>query len=350
MEIKIGNKVIGENQPCFIIAELSANHLHDFQIATKVLQAAADAGVDAFKIQTLTPDTMTIDCDNEFFTINSGTIWDGRKFYDLYSETPLPYEWHKPIFELCDKMGLICFSTPYDKSATDFLGQFDPPAYKISSFEITDIPLIEYVAAKQKPVIISTGIASLEEIKDALDACRRVGNNEIILLKCTSAYPSPYDEINLKTIPDYEKNLGVCAGLSDHTLGIEVPIAAVTLGARVVEKHLTLDRKLGGSDAAFSLEPDEFKSLVTSIRNVEKAIGKVNYDPTPKAAKNRIFSRSLFYVEDVKAGTILSEQHIRSIRPGFGLAPKYFYELLGKKIVQDKGRGTPVRLEDFELL
>lgn len=347
-KIKIGNKLIGENEPTFIIAELSANHLHNYDIAVKVIEAAAAAGVDAFKIQTLTPDTMTIDCNNNYFTINSGTAWDGRTFYDLYSETPLPYDWHKSIFELCDKLGLICFSTPYDKTATDFLEQFSPPAYKIASFEITDIPLIEYVASKGKPIIISTGIAREDEILDAIDACRRMGNNDIIILKCTSAYPAPYEEINLRTIPDYEARLNVIAGLSDHTLGPEVPIASVALGAKVIEKHLTLDRKLGGPDSSFSLEPNEFKELVKSIRNTELALGKVNYDLTPKAEKNRIFSRSLFYVENLVAGTPIEENHIRSIRPGYGLAPKFFNTIIGKKLKKTIERGMPVSLTDFE--
>jgi len=346
--ITIGNKKIGDSEPCFIIAELSANHLKDFETAMKTLEAAADAGVDAFKIQTLTPDTMTIDCDNEYFTINKGTIWDGRTLYDLYSETPLPYEWHKPIIDKCEDLGLIWFSTPYDKSATDFLEGFNPPAYKIASFEITDVSLITYIASKGKPVIISTGIATEQEIEDALEACRKAGNDQIALLKCTSAYPAPFEEINLKTMGDYKRRYGVVSGLSDHTLGTEVPVASVALGGSIIEKHLILDRNLGGPDAKFSLEPGEFKNLVSQVRNVEKALGEINYELTDKASDNRMFARSLFVVADVKAGEILSEENVRSIRPGYGMAPKYLDRVLGKKAAQELKRGTPLKAEQIE--
>lgn len=343
--ITIDSRKIGESEPCFIIAELSANHLKDYDTAMKTLEAAADAGVDAFKIQTLTPDTMTIDCDNEYFTINKGTLWDGRTLYDLYSETPLPYEWHKPIIKKCKEMGLIWFSTPYDKSATDFLESFDPPAYKVASFEVTDVPLIEYIASKGKPVIISTGIAREEEIEDALEACRRVGNEQIALLKCTSAYPAPFDEINLKTLNHYQQRFDVVSGLSDHTLGTEVPVASVAIGGSIIEKHLILSRELGGPDAAFSLEPDEFKRLVDQVRNVEKALGSVTYELTEKVKANRMFARSLFVVADVQAGEILTEDNVRSIRPGYGMAPKFLDQILGKKAVQNVERGTPLKKE-----
>jgi pseudaminic acid synthase len=346
--ITIGNRIIGESAPCFIIAELSANHLKDYDTAMKTLQAAADAGVDAFKIQTLTPDTMTIDCDNEHFTINKGTLWDGRTLYDLYSETPLPYEWHKPIIDKCKELGLIWFSTPYDKSATDFLEEFDPPAYKIASFEITDVPLIEYVASKGKPVIISTGIATESEIMDALNACRRAGNDEIALLKCTSAYPAPFEEINLRTIEDYKNRFDVVSGLSDHTLGTEVPVASVAVGASVIEKHLILDRNLGGPDAKFSLEPQEFKALVNQVRNVEKALGSVTYELTEKARDNRMFARSLFIVKDIKSGDLFTEENVRSIRPGYGMAPKFMERVLGKKASLDIERGTPLHEDQIE--
>jgi pseudaminic acid synthase len=345
MNITIDHRKIGEGQPNFIIAELSANHLKKFELAIQTLEAAAEAGVDAFKIQTLTPDTMTIDCDNEYFTINKGTLWDGRTLYDLYSETPLPYEWHQPIIDKCKELGLIWFSTPYDKTATDFLEQFDPPAYKIASFEITDVPLIEYVASKGKPVIISTGIATKEEIEDALAACKRAGNNEIALLKCTSAYPAPYEEINLRTIEDYKKRYNVVSGLSDHTLGTEVPIASVAVGGSIIEKHLILDRDLGGPDAKFSLEPQEFKTLVHSVRNVEKALGTVQYELTKKAKESRMFARSLFVVEDIEAGGIFTESNIRSIRPGYGMPPKYLGDILGKKASRSIERGTPLQKE-----
>lgn len=345
MNITIDNRKIGDGQPTFIIAELSANHLKKFDLAIETLEAAAEAGVDAFKIQTLTPDTMTIDCDNEYFTINKGTLWDGRTLYDLYSETPLPYEWHKPIIEKCKELGLIWFSTPYDKTATDFLEKFDPPAYKIASFEITDVPLIEYVASKGKPVIISTGIATKEEIEDALAACKRAGNDDIALLKCTSAYPAPYEEINLRTIEDFKSRYNVVSGLSDHTLGTEVPIASVAVGGSIIEKHLILDRDLGGPDAKFSLEPSEFKALVEAVRNVEKALGTVQYELTKKAKESRMFARSLFVVEDIEAGCAFTESNVRSIRPGYGMAPKYLNDVLGKKASKSIERGTPLKKE-----
>ena len=346
--MKIGNKQIGDNQPCFIIAELSANHLHNFDIAIKTLEAAAEAGVDAFKIQTLTADTMTIDCDNEYFTINKGTLWDGRTLYDLYSETPLPYDWHQPIIDKCKELGLIWFSTPYDKTATDYLETLDPPAYKIASFEITDIPLIEYVASKGKPVIMSTGIATKEEIENAVTACKKSGNNQIALLKCTSAYPAPYEEINLRMIEEYKREYGVISGLSDHTLGTEVPVASVALGASIIEKHMILDRNLGGPDAAFSLEPEEFKTLVKQVRNVEKAIGTVTYELSEKVKANRMFARSLFVVKDIKKGESFTEDSVRSIRPGDGLAPKFYDSVLGKKATADLKRGTPLLKNHIE--
>jgi len=348
--MKIVTKKIGENHPCFIIAELSANHLHNLDIAIQTVEAAANAGVDAFKIQTLTADTMTIDCDNEYFTINKGTLWDGRTLYDLYSETPLPYEWHQPIIDKCIELGLIWFSTPYDKTATDFLEALNPPAYKIASFEITDIPLIQYVASKGKPIIISTGIATKEEIDDAVSACKKSGNDQIALLKCTSAYPAPYDEINLRMIEEYKNEYGVISGLSDHTLGTEVPVASVALGASIIEKHMILDRNLGGPDAAFSLEPHEFKTLVQQVRNVEKAVGTVTYELTDKVKANRMFSRSLFVVKDIKKGEAFSENSVRSIRPGDGLPPKHYNGVIGKLATTDIERGTPLNenhIEDF---
>ena len=348
--MKIDTKKIGENHPCFIIAELSANHLHNLDIALQTVEAAANAGVDAFKIQTLTADTMTIDCDNEYFTINKGTLWDGRTLYDLYSETPLPYEWHQPIIDKCIELGLIWFSTPYDKTATDFLETLNPPAYKIASFEITDIPLIQYVASKGKPIIISTGIATKEEIDDAVFACKKSGNDQIALLKCTSAYPAPYDEINLRMIEEYKNEYGVISGLSDHTLGTEVPVASVALGASIIEKHMILDRNLGGPDAAFSLEPHEFKTLVQQVRNVEKAVGTVTYELTDKVKANRMFARSLFVVKDIKKGEAFSENSVRSIRPGDGLAPKHYFGVIGKLATTDIERGTPLKenhIEDF---
>lgn len=326
-----------------IIAELSANHNHDLNIAKDTIKAAKKAGADAIKLQTYTPDTITIDCDSEYFQLKSGTIWDGQSLYELYKKAYTPWEWHEELFETAKKEGLICFSTPFDFSAIDFLEKFDPPYYKIASFEITDIPLIEYAASKGKPMIISTGIATLQEIEDAIAACKNSGNNDITLLKCTSAYPAPIEEANLLTIPDMRKRFGTKVGLSDHTLGSSVAVAAVALGAEVIEKHFILDRDLGGPDASFSMEPEEFAYMVKQIREVEKALGKVTYEPSEKVKNSRIFKRSLFVVADIKKGEIFTDKNIRSIRPGDGLPPKYLNEILGKKANCDINRGTPLK-------
>jgi len=342
MEIKINNRVIDENSPVFIVAELSANHNQSFDIAVKTIKAMKEAGADAVKFQTYTPDTMTIDCDNKYFKINQGTIWDGKTFYELYKEAYTPWEWQPELKKIAEKLGLICFSTPFDKTSVDFLEKMDVSCYKIASFEITDIPLIEYVASKGKPVIISTGIAILGDIKEAINACKNMGNNDIILLKCTSSYPTPYEEINLKTIPDMAKRFKCLVGLSDHTLGISVPIASVAMGARIIEKHFILDRKLGGPDATFSLEPEEFKQMVKSVREVEKALGEVSYRLTEKMKKSRESSRSLFAVKDIKKGEVLTKDNIKSIRPGYGLHPKYLNKILDKKAKISIKKGTPL--------
>ncbi len=333
------------NQKTFIIAELSANHRQDIEIAKDTIHAMKESGADAVKLQTYTPDTMTIDCDNEYFQIKQGTLWDGKTLYNLYKEAYTPWEWHYELKELAEKLGLVFFSTPFDKTAVDFLEGLDVKLYKVASFEITDIPLIEYIASKGKPMIISTGIATLADIEDAIDACKRVGNNDIALLKCTSAYPTPLEDVNLLTIPNMAETFGVTVGLSDHTLGISVPIAAVSLGAKIVEKHFILDHSLGGPDATFSLEPDEFSHMVKAIREVERALGKVTYELTEKMKKGREFSRSLFVVEDVKKGEIFTEKNIRSIRPGFGLHPKYIKKVIGKRARRDIKRGTPLKWE-----
>jgi pseudaminic acid synthase len=341
--VKIGNRLIGEGEPCYIISELSANHLNNLEYALEIVEKSAKAGVDAIKIQTLTPDTMTINCENPDFIVSGGTPWDGRKLYDLYSETPLPYKWHKPIFELAKKLNIHCFSTPYDLTALDFLDQFDMPAYKVSSFEIHDIPLIRAIAKKGKPIIISTGVASICDIQEALDACHAENNNQIILLKCTSAYPAPYDKMNLKTIANIRDTFGVVSGLSDHSLGIEVPIASVALGASVIEKHVTLDRKFGGPDARFSLEPNELNIMVSSIRNVEAACGKVSYEISDQTKSNRNqFGRSLYFIKDIKKGEILTSENTRSIRPGYGLAPKFYNNIIGKYAAINIEKGTAV--------
>jgi len=347
-ELKIGDKIISEKDPVFIIAELSANHNQDFDIAIKTIESIKEAGADAVKLQTYTPDTITIDCDNEYFQIKQGTIWDGKTLYRLYKEAYTPWEWQPRLKEYAQKLGLICFSSPFDKSAVDLLEKMNSPAYKIASYEITDIPLIEYVASKQKPVIISTGIATLSDIEEAMAACRKVGNEQIILLKCTSSYPAPVEEANVKTIPNIKETFNVHVGLSDHTLGNTVALAAVSLGAKLVEKHFILDRKLGGPDSSFSMEPEEFKQMVDSVRNVEKALGTINYELTPKVEKGRIFARSLFIVKDVTAGEIITEENVKSIRPGYGLHPKYYNDILGKKFRKDFKKGTPLKWGQFE--
>ncbi|MBN1041187.1 pseudaminic acid synthase [Clostridium botulinum] len=344
-KIKIKNKVIGGNNPTFIIAEMSANHLQNFENAVKLIKAVKDAGADAIKLQTYTPDTITIDCDNEYFQINQNTIWDGTTLHKLYRKAYTPWEWQPKLKKIAEEEGLICFSSPFDTTSVDFLGKMDVPAYKIASFEINDIPLIEYVASKGKPIIISTGIATISEIHEAINACKKVNNNQIILLKCTSAYPSPMEDMNLKTIPNISETFNVVSGISDHTLGIEVPIASIALGAKVIEKHVTLSRADGGPDAQFSLEPHELKNMVTSVRNIEKALGQVTYELTEKQMKSREHSRSLFIVKDIKKGETFTEDNVKSIRPGFGLKPKYINNVIGKVSNIDIEKGTPMEWE-----
>lgn len=346
MVFKIGNKEIGNNNPTFIIAELSANHMNDFDVAVKTIEAIAESGADAVKFQTFTPDTITLNCDNEYFHIKQGTVWDGQLLYDLYEDAYMPWDWQPKLKKIAEDLGLIVFSSPFDKTSVDFLEDMDVPAYKIASFEITDIPLIKYVASKNKPIIISTGIAEKEDIELAIETCLKEGNDKIAILKCTSSYPAPYEEINLKTINDMEKKFNTTVGLSDHTLGDEIAIAAVTLGAKIIEKHFILDKKLGGPDCEFSMEPQEFKKMVTAIRNTEKALGTVSYNLSDKTRKNREFSRSLFVVKDIKKGELITEENVRSVRPGFGLHPKYLEEVLGKKVKKDLEKGTPFK-RDF---
>ncbi len=345
--ITIKNKKIGKNFPVFIIAELSANHLQKFDNAVKIIKAAKEAGANAIKLQTYTPDTITINCNNEYFQIKQGTLWDGQLLYELYKKAYTPWEWQPKLKEIAESEGLICFSTPSDKSSVDFLEEIDVPAYKIASFEITDIPLIEYAASKGKPIIMSTGIATLSDIEEAVNTCKRVGNEQITLLKCVSAYPTPLEDVNLRTIPNLAETFKTVVGLSDHTLGISVAIASVAFGACIIEKHLTLDRKLGGPDAAFSLEPDEFKAMVKSVREVEKTLGEVSYDLTEKMKKSREFSRSLFVVKDMKAGEVFTEKNIRSIRPGYGLHTRFLKNVIGQKATRNIERGTPL---DWKLI
>lgn len=343
MGIKIDNSIIGDKQKVFIIAELSANHNQNFDLAVKTIEAMKKSGADAVKLQTYTADTITIDCNNKYFQIKQGTIWDGQNLYQLYKKAYTPWEWQPKLKKVANDLGMECFSSPFDKTAVDFLEKMDVPAYKVASFEITDIPLIEYIASKGKPIIISTGIAEKNDISEAVHACKRMGNHQIILLKCTSSYPTPLEDVNLMTIPDMKKRFKTIVGLSDHTLGISTPIAAITLGAQVVEKHFILDRKIDGPDSSFSLEPTEFKAMVDAIRDTEKALGKVTYVLSEKSKINREFSRSLFVVADIKEGESFTEQNVRSIRPAFGLPPKYFKEIVGKKTKKDIARGNPLQ-------
>ena len=340
--MNINNFEIDHKSKVFIIAELSANHNQNFDLAVKTVKAAKKSGANAIKIQTYTANTITIDCDNEYFKISGGTLWDGQTLYSLYKKAYTPWNWQPKLKKIAEEEGLIFFSSPFDKSAVDFLEDIDVPAYKVASFEITDIPLIEYIASKNKPIIISTGIASLDDIELALETCRKKSNNQIILLKCTSEYPAPIEGLNLLTIPDMIKRFDSVVGLSDHTLGFLAPSVAVALGARVIEKHLILDRKLGGPDSGFSMEPEEFELMVDSVRETEKALGIVSYELDEKILKSRRFSRSLFVVEDIKKGEEFNERNIRSIRPGNGLHPKFYNEIIGKKSKINILKGTPL--------
>jgi pseudaminic acid synthase len=331
----------------FIVAELSANHNHDFDAAIRTIKAAKDAGADAVKLQTYTPDTMTIDCDNKYFQIKQGTLWDGMTLYELYKQAYTPWEWHKELFEYAHGIGITIFSTPFDKTAVDFLEELENPIYKIASFEITDIPLIEYAASKMKPMVISTGIATLDEINDAVEACRIIGNNDITLLKCTSSYPAPLEEANLVTIPHMKERFGTKIGLSDHTMGNIAALGAAVLGAEIIEKHFILDKNLGGPDAPFSMEPNELTKMVEQIRLIEKTLGTVSYELSDKVKANRKFSRSLFAVKDIKKGDIFTEDNVRSIRPGDGISPKYLTNILGGKSLCDIDAGTPLANDMF---
>ena len=337
-----------QDQPVFIIAELSANHNGSLETALETVRAAKRAGADAIKLQTYTADTITLKCEKPDFKINQGTLWDGRYLHDLYLEAYTPWEWHHAIFEEAKKEGLICFSSPFDQTAVDFLETFNPPAYKIASFEITDIPLIAYTAAQGRPMIISTGIATYEDIQLAVDTCKQAGNENITLLKCTSSYPAPIEEANLIMIKTMREDFGVTTGLSDHTMGALVPIASVCFGAKVIEKHFILDRKLGGPDAAFSMNEEEFTAMVQQIRQVEQAIGTSTYTLTEKQISGKVFARSLYISKAIRSGDVVTAEHLRSVRPGFGAHPKYLDSLIGKIAKRDLTLGDRVELTDFE--
>ena len=342
---KIGNRIVGEDAPAFIVAEVSANHNQDYNRAVEIIHAAAEAGADAVKLQTYTADTITIDCDDDCFQIKEGTIWDGTTLYKLYSEAYTPWEWQPRLIEEAKKLGLECFSSPFDLTSVDFLSKLDVPAYKIASYEINDIPMIRKIAALHKPMIFATGIAYPEDIALALDTCKAEGNEDIILLKCVSSYPTPYEDVNLRVIPTLAKTYDCIAGISDHTMGSIVSAGAVALSAKMVEKHLTLRRADGGPDGAFSMEPEEFATMVRDIRTLEKALGTDEYVLTDTQKLEHNGSRSLFVVKDIKAGEVLTPDNIRSIRPGIGMHTKHYEEVLGRHAKSDLKKGTPLQWE-----
>lgn len=339
--IEINNRKIGRGYPVYIIAEISANHNQNFDKALKIIEAAHKAGANAVKLQTYTPDTLTINCDNKFFRIN-GTVWQGKTLYDLYNEAYTPWEWHPRLKEKADKLGLDFFSTPFDSTAVDFLEKLDVPAYKVASFELVDLPLLRKIAATGKPVIMSTGMATLSEIDEAVRTLKDSGCNKLALLKCTSAYPAIPEDMNLRTIPHLADAFNVSTGLSDHSLGSCVSVAAVSIGACIIEKHITLNRSDKGPDSSFSMEPQEFKTLVDDIRNVEKALGNVQYMATDKERDCRIFRRSLFVVEDVRKGEKFTPKNVRVIRPGHGLHPRHYEKIIKLKASKDLSKGSPV--------
>jgi len=341
MNFKINNRLIGQNQPTYIVAEMSANHNQSYDEAIKIVETAKACGADAIKLQTYTPDTLTIDCGNKFFRIEN-TIWEGKKLYDLYQESYTPWEWHQELKNVAENIGLDFFSTPFDASAVHFLEKLNVPVYKIASFEIVDFPLINTVAKTGKPIIISTGMAKIEEIEEAVSILKKSDCTELALLKCTSSYPAKPEDANLRTIPHMLKTFNLPIGLSDHTPGIAVPIAAISLGACIVEKHFTLSRKNSAADSSFSLEPEEFKSMVDNIRIAEKALGTVSYTISKQQRTTFNFRKSLFVVEDINAGQEFSIENVRSIRPGDGIHTKYFKEILGKKAIKNVAKGTPV--------
>ncbi len=343
--MKIGRRFIGPGQRVFVIAELSANHHQDFDEAVRLVRAAHAAGADAVKVQTYTADTLTIPCDNPHFRIAGGTLWDGRTLHDLYAEAFTPWEWQPRLKSVADEIGIEFFSTPFDSTAVAFLEKMDVPAHKIASFEIVDLGLIREVARTGKPIIMSTGMATRAEIDEAVAAARAAGAGDLALLKCTSAYPSPPETMNLRTIADLAATFGLPAGLSDHTMGLAVPVAAVALGACIVEKHFTLSRSVAGPDSAFSLEPEEFREMVAAIRTAEAALGAVHYGVTDREEASRVFRRSLFVVEDVKAGEPFTERNVRSIRPGYGLHTRHLGAVLGRCAADDIARGTPLSFE-----
>ncbi|MBC8433691.1 MAG: pseudaminic acid synthase [Desulfobacterales bacterium] len=340
--IEINGRRIGAGHPIYIIAEMSANHGQDFERAVKILEAAKEAGADAVKLQTFTPDTHTLKSDLEYFRIDGGTPWDQRTLYDLYTEAYMPWEWQPKLMKVAQELGLDLFSTAVDPSGVDFLERMGVAIHKTASFEIVDLALIEKMARTGKPLVLSTGMATLAEIEEAVGTARDAGATQIALLKCTSAYPAPPEEMNLRTLPHLSETFGVPVGLSDHTLGIAVPIAGIALGVSIIEKHFTVSRAMRSPDSSFSLEPHELKAMVDAVRTAEKALGTVHYGVSNRESRNRVFRRSLFVVEDVKTGDLLTSANVRSIRPGYGLLPRYLKQVLGRHAVCDTKKGTPL--------
>jgi len=342
-EIEIAGRRIGPGHPTYFVAELSANHNQNYEDAVRLIRAAKAAGADAVKVQTYTPDTITIDCDSEHFVHDTGSLWEGRSLYELYQEAYTPWEWQPDLQREAEAIGLTFFSTPFDPTAVSFLEEMNVPAYKVASFEVIDIPLLKLIARTGKPVIMSTGMASLEEISEAVATLRDSGVTQLALLKCTSAYPAPPESMNLRTIPYLAETFDVAVGLSDHTLEHTVPVASAALGASVIEKHFTLSRSTPGPDSAFSLEPEEFKSMIEAVRVAEKATGGVHFGGSKDEAGSRKFRRSLFVVSELRAGEEITEEHVRSIRPGHGLPPKHLTEVLGRVASEDIPRGSPLQ-------
>lgn len=344
--INVNGRIIGDGQPAYIIAEMSANHAGSLERAKEMIYVAKEAGADCIKIQTYTPDTMTIDCDNEYFNIDKGT-WTGENLYSLYQKAYTPWEWQQELKDEAKKADIDFLSTPFDNTSVDFLEGLGVDFYKIASFELVDIPLLEYIASKNKPIIMSTGMGSLEEITEAVEAIYSTGNKQLVLMKCSSAYPAKSEEMNLSTIMDLQKRFNVPVGLSDHSMGAFSATTAVALGAKIIEKHFCISRAIKNPDSSFSMEPDEFKNMVEQVREVEKALGKVTYGVSKQEETNACFRRSLFVVEDIAAGEILTPDNIRSIRPAYGLKPKHYKEVIGKKAVRELKKGTPLSFEDI---
>lgn len=350
-ELMIDGKKLSDKSDTYIIAEMSANHLHNLDRAKRIIDAAKECGADAIKLQTYRPDTITIDCRGPEFMATPGSPWENMNLFELYKEAYTPWEWHGELMDYAKKVGITCFSSPFDLTAIDLLEELNVPAYKIASFELNDIPLIKKAAMTGKPIIMSTGIADMSDIELALRTCKEAGNDKVILLKCVSEYPTPYEEINLRTLTNMSETFDCVVGVSDHSFGSAVAVAGVALGARVIEKHLTLSRKDGGPDGTFSMEPQEFKNMVTDIRNVEKALGKVTYELTEKQKKSKGRSRSLYVVSDIKKGEIFTPDNMRSIRPGYGLHTKYYKDIIGKRASCDIKKGTAMKwnyVEDEE--